>query len=89
MNFCKQGRVEAVGSFEELNKSGFDIAKTLEEDEESDLDPDYAGRSISESDLEVSLSRHGSVSISGRHRRGSSGSKTSLKEVPHHETNIP
>jgi len=76
-----QGRMEALGTFQELNSGGVDIAKTLEE-EDAELEPDNLTRSFSESELESSFTRNGSTSMSSVGKcQGSASSKFSTKEV--------
>ena len=75
-----QGRIEAMGSYKEIIKSGLDIAKTIEE-EEPDQEDDNLTRSLSENDVECSISRSGSISNSVRQRMGSVTSRSSAKEV--------
>ncbi|XP_057378671.1 LOW QUALITY PROTEIN: ATP-binding cassette sub-family C member 4-like [Daphnia carinata] len=48
----KAGRVEAMGSYKEISNSGFDIAKTIEE-EEPELEEDNLTRSFSECEITV------------------------------------
>ena len=79
--YCAQGRIEALGTYQELNSGGVDIAKTLQE-EDGELLPDNLTRSFSESELEGSFTRNGSISMSSiRKRNGSTSSKSSVKEV--------
>ncbi len=69
-----------MGTYKEISSSGFDIAKTIE-DEEIDQDDANLTRSFSECEIESSISRCGSVSNSVRQRVGSVASRSSVKEV--------
>lgn len=75
-----QGKVDAIGTYYELQSSGLDLQKTIAEanieQEEKEL-----RKSFSESEAETSLSRYGSVSSSLRKRRESIASKSSVTEV--------
>ena len=73
--------MEALGTFQEINSGGVDIAKTLE-DEDAELEPENLTRSFSESELEGSFTRNDSISMSSiRKRQGSISSKSLVKEV--------
>ena len=75
-----QGKVDAIGTYYELQSSGMDLQKTIAEAdlEQEDNEP---RKSFSESEAETSLSRFGSLSSSLHNRRGSSLSKISNFEV--------
>ena len=48
--YCAQGRIEALGTYQELNSGGVDIAKTLQK-EDGELEPDNLSRSFSGSEM--------------------------------------
>ena len=77
-----QGRMEALGTFQELNSGGVDIAKTLE-DEEAELEADNLSQSFLGSELEGSFTRNDFISMSSvrKRYRKSMRSIASIKEV--------
>lgn len=75
-----QGHVDAIGTYYELQSSGLDLEKNImgADDEQEEIEN---GRSFSESEVEASFSRSGSLGSSLRKRRESIISKSSKTEV--------
>jgi len=75
-----QGHVDAIGTYYELESSGLDLQKTIAEADLEQEENEH-GKSFSESEAELSISRNGSVSSSFRKRLGSVTSKSSVAKV--------